>query len=132
MNSKLRKINVALLVAGISALIFYFIGMIFGLAKLIIPFVIIFVCIGLAFSIPFAILLIIKNKGDQAIKIKKELAKEKETKSIDSNGYFDKVKKENAKYQDPEDEVVDYVNGEKDFDELSVDAQIEYFEEWDE
>lgn len=115
MNSKLRKISTASLIIGISALVFYFIGMIFGIANLIFPYGIIFISIGLALSIPFIILFFIKVKSNPTNKTKKI-----------------KSKKYKAKSQGPEDEVVDYVNGKKEFEDLSVDAQVEYFEEWDE
>ena len=113
MNKKSSKKKTIRLIIGISILIFLFIAAIFGLAKMAVPYTIIFVSTSMALSIPFFFLLPKKAKRQNK-----------------SESY--KVKKTKSRYIGPEDEIVDYVNGKKEFKDLSSDAQVEYYEEWEE
>lgn len=112
MNKESSKKKTVRLIIGISIPVFLFIAAIFGLAKMVMPYTIIFVSIAMALSIPFFFLL--PKKANRPNK---------------SESY--KVKKTKSRYTGPEDEVVDYVNGKKEFKDLSSDAQVEYFEEWE-
>ncbi|GEM_PF-4211088 len=112
MNKETSKKKTIRLIIGISIIVFLFIAAIFGLAQMAVPYTIIFVSTSMALSIPFFFLLPKKAKGQN----KSESYKAKKTKS---------------RYISPEDEVVDYVNGKKEFKDLSNDAQVEYFEEWE-
>lgn len=114
MNKESSKKKTIRLIIGISILVFLFIAAIFGLAKMVMPYTIIFVSIAMALSIPFFFL--IPKKGKRQNK---------------SESYKYKVKKTKSRYTSPEDKVVDYVNGKKEFKDLSNDAQVEYFEEWE-
>jgi len=113
MNKETSKKKTIRLIIGISILIFLFIAAIFGLAKMAVPYTIIFVSTSMALSIPFFFLLPKKAKRQNK-----------------SESY--KVKKTKSRYIGPEDEIVDYVNGKKEFKDLSSDAQVEYYEEWEE
>lgn len=112
MNKESSKKKTIRLVIGILIIVFLFIAAIFGLAKMAVPYTIIFVSTSMALSIPFFFLLPKKAKRQNK-----------------SESY--KVKKTKSRYTAPEDEVVDYVNGKKEFKDLSSDAQVEYFEEWE-
>ena len=112
MNKESSKKKTVRLIIGTSIIVFLFIAAIFGLAKMAMPYTIIFVSIAMALSIPFFFLFPKKDKRHNK-----------------SETY--KVKKTKSRYTSPEDEVVDYVNGKKEFKDLSSDAQVEYYEEWD-
>lgn len=112
MNKESSKKKTIRLIIGISIIVFLFIAAIFGLAKMVMPYTIIFVSIAMTLTIPFFFLLPKKAKRQN-----------------ESESY--KVKKAKSRYATPEDEVVDYVNGKKEFKDLSSDAQVEYFEEWE-
>lgn len=112
MDKESSKKKTIRLVIGMSIIVFLFIAAMFGLANMAISYTIIFVSIAMALSIPFFFLLPKKAKRQNK-----------------SESY--KVKKTKSRYTGPEDEVVDYVNGKKEFKDLSNDAQVEYYEEWD-
>lgn len=112
MNKESSKKKTIRLIIGISIIVFLFIAAIFGLVKMAVPYTIIFVSTSMALSIPFFFLLPKKAKRQNK-----------------SESY--KVKKTKLRYISPEDEVVDYVNGKKKFKDLSNDAQVEYYEEWE-
>ena len=112
MNKESSKKKTIRLIIGISIIVFLFVGAMFGMAKMAVPYTIIFVSIGMTLSIPFFFLLPKKDKRHNK-----------------SESY--KVKKTKSRYTGPEDEVVDYVNGKKEFKDLSSDAQVEYYEEWE-
>lgn len=112
MNKESSKKKTTRLIIGISVIVFLFIGAMFGMAKMAVPYTVIFVSIAMCLSIPFFFLLPKKEKREN---------------KTDSQ----KVRKTKARYTGPEDEVVDYVNGKKEFKDLSNDAQVEYYEEWE-